>query len=286
MKIDVEYIYPAVENILKDGIGKVTLIDSMGSDQSVVKAARVSFATPDGKPYNENLLRYLMRHKHTSPFEMVEFQFELTVPLFVFRQILRTRTANLNEQSGRYSVLENNFYVPKKHRMTKAHKFNKQASGDEMLSNKVSDTALELIDNISVASRMAYETLLDVGLNRETARLVLPVNQYVKSVWKLDLNNMLKFLSQRISEDAQWETQQYAKAMLELIRPLVPDTIKAWEDYVYNSITFSYQELYYLFSRVDLDYGIELINKSDSFTANEKIEIAGKVNKIKNFRRL
>ncbi len=286
MKIDVEYIYPAVENILQDGIGKVTLIDSMGSDQSVVKAARVSFATPDGKPYDENLLRYLMRHKHTSPFEMVEFQFELTVPLFVFRQILRTRTANLNEQSGRYSVLENLFYVPKKHRMTKAHKFNKQASGDEMLSDTASTAIAYTIETHSEASRAIYEDLLNTGLNRETARLVLPVNQYVKSVWKLDLNNMLKFLSQRISEDAQWETQQYAKAMLDLIRPLVPDTIKAWEDYIFNSITFSHQELYYIFSRVDLDYGIELINKSDSFTDNEKIEIAGKIAKIKNFRRL
>ena len=200
-------------------------------DAQIVRAARVSYG-PGTKTLREDkkLIRYLLKHEHWSPFEMVEFKFHVKAPLFVARQWFRHRTASVNEVSGRYSVLEDEFYVPQYWRLQDAK--NKQGSYGNLkeVDPLANEYAMGAYTEALEYAYRAYEALLSAGVAREMARMVLPLSTYTQFYWKQDLRNLLHFIKLRLSPDAQWEIRQYARAILEIIRPLVPVTVSAWED--------------------------------------------------------
>lgn len=221
--------------------GYVTLIDYMGSDDAIANAARISYDKGTKKvSNNENLIRYLFRHRHTSPFEMVEFQFELKMPLFVIQQLIRHRTANINQMSLRYSEAIEEFYIPNLDQIKEQSKVNNQGRGEIM---DKPDEIAALLEGSSLSSLTAYKYLLDENLAKELSRMVLPANLYSKLVWKMDLHNLFHFLKLRIDKHAQWEIQEYAKAIYSLIQPIVPIACKAFEDYSVNATTFSHAEM-------------------------------------------
>lgn len=201
------------------------------ADFAIVQAARVSYG--DGtKSINEDrgLIRYLMRHVHTTPFEMIEFKFHCKMPVFIARQWIRHRTANVNEYSGRYSVMKDEFYFPELHEIKKQSINNKQGGEQRIDSDKAKDL-LSDIQQVCNLSYKKYEQALEDGLSREQARMLLPLNLYTEWYWKIDLHNLFHFLSLRCDSHAQWEIRVFADAMLELIKPIVPFSVEAWEDY-------------------------------------------------------
>lgn len=201
--------------------------DKQTADYAIVQAARVSYGEGT-KSLNEDsgLIRYLMRHRHTTPFEMVEFKFLCKMPIFVARQWIRHRTASVNEYSARYSLVKDEFYLPTDNVRRQSTK-NKQG-GEELIScgNFVQD--LEFIANLAYEN---YEAYIDSGVARELSRMFLPINYYTEWYWKIDLHNLLHFLALRCDSHAQKEIQVYGNAMLNLIENIVPITIKAWNDY-------------------------------------------------------
>lgn len=218
--------------------GFVTLVDSMPrlvpdatADFAIVQAARVSYG--DGtKTVNEDkgLIRYLMRHQHTTPFEMVEFKFHCKMPIFVARQWIRHRTANVNELSARYSVVKDDFYLPDTDNIRKQSKSNKQG-GDQQIDQFTAQEFLAYLDELADSTYAKYLDAIEKGVTREQARMALPVNLYTEWYWKIDLHNLLHFLGLRCDSHAQYEIRVFADAMLDLIRPIVPVAIDAWEDY-------------------------------------------------------
>lgn len=219
--------------------GHVRLVDVMpricpiGStaDFAIVQAARVSYG--DGtKTLNEDrgLIRYLMRHSHTTPFEMVEFKFHCKMPIFVSRQWIRHRTANVNEYSGRYSIMKDEFYIPEISDVRKQSIKNKQGSEDVM-STVDAEQFLSNLNEICKNAYDSYEKNIENGMTREQARMILPVNLYTEWYWKIDLHNLLHFLALRCDSHAQKEIRVFADAMLDLITPIVPLAVEAWNDY-------------------------------------------------------
>lgn len=207
--------------------GFVRLVDNMGDDASIVQAARVSYgAGTKTSREDKGLLRYLLRNRHTSPFEMVQFKFHVKLPLFVARQWIRHRTGSFNEVSARYSVLPDEFYYPALEDITTQDAKNRQARTTE----KVADArkAQLLIIDHSMQAYRRYEALLEMGVARELARLVLPLNIYTEWYWSVNLKNLLDFLLLRSDAHAQREIQVYAQAIIKLIEPVVPDTIELW----------------------------------------------------------
>jgi thymidylate synthase (FAD) len=223
--------------------GFVSLVDSMptrdyvgplrfgSGDQRVVDAARVSIAGAGVRPMSEDakLLRYLMANKHTTPFEQVRFTFHAKMPIFVARQWIRHRTGSFNEMSGRYGILPDEFYIPALDRMASQSKSNKQGSGD-VLPEPLAEQCAALIAESAHASYKAYETLLGNGLAREIARAVLPVTMYTQWYWTTDLHNLMHFLRLRLHSHAQYEIRVYAEAIRELVRPIVPCTMEAFDE--------------------------------------------------------
>jgi thymidylate synthase (FAD) len=220
--------------------GYIELLEYMGSDTSIAQSARVSTQS-DGKN-DRGLIRRLMRDNHTSPFEMGEIKIRIKAPIFVFRQMFRHRTANLNEQSLRYTESECEFYLPTIERMQEQSLDNRQGSG-EMLSYENAKKCLDIIRNSHGTSTINYETLLRLGLTRELARNVLEFSLYSSADWKCDLHNILKFLKLRTDSHAQWEFQQYAIAIENIVKELFPITYGAWVDYVKEAVTFSKIEM-------------------------------------------
>lgn len=211
--------------------GYVELIDHMGDDKRVVDSARISFnkSLPWDEEKDKKLLAYLLKNGHTSPFEQVVFTFRIKLPIFVMRQLIRYRTARVNEVSGRYTMLSNDFYIPDPMNMRTQGKANKQGS-DEVLEPFLATQLSSDIEAHSEDSYEIYQHLLDQGLSREMARIVLPLNVYTEVVWQMDLNNLLKFFSQRLDPHAQFEIREYAQAILSLISPIVSATIHVWEE--------------------------------------------------------
>ena len=218
--------------------GLVALVDVMPrvvpvgqtADSAIVQAARVSYG--DGtKRVNEDrgLIRYLLRHRHTTPFEMVEFKFHVVMPIFVARQWIRHRTANVNEYSARYSVVPDRFYIPKVEDVRSQSAVNRQGRG-EPVDAATAERFIAFLRQ-SEALYRGYEGMLEEGVSRELARMGLPVNVYTEWYWKCDLHNLLHFLSLRMDEHAQKEIRDYAAAMFEMIRVIVPVTCEAFEDY-------------------------------------------------------
>ena len=263
--------------------GFIRVIDYMGDDWAIVQAARVSYGKGTKKLNDDRaLIRYLMSHRHSTPFEMCEIKLHVKLPIFVARQWVRHRTANINEYSARYSLLDNEFYVPdakvlealkieevlqKQHhvsgqhdlfgtgkkadvRVTAAQSTTNKQGRERVLSQSEAEEALRIIDKNNRDTYKRYRELLNdddkkparerkFGLARELARIVLPTNVYTQWYWKIDLHNLLHFLSLRTDPHAQYEIRAYAEEIMEIVRRWVPITAHAFEDYLKGSVTFS-----------------------------------------------
>lgn len=223
--------------------GFVRVIDYMGTDSAIVQAARVSYGRGTRK-VNEDagLINYLMRHRHTTPFEMCEIKFHIKLPIFIARQWIRHRTANVNEYSGRYSIMDKEFYVPAPEHLAAQSTSNRQGRGD-VLTGAEAQRALEILKNDARNAYAHYEEMLNEdmdgniltegksGLARELARMNLPVNFYTQWYWKIDLHNLMHFLSLRADSHAQYEIRAYSEVMLGMLKAWVPITYKAFMDY-------------------------------------------------------
>lgn len=208
--------------------GFVRLLEVMGDDLSVVQGARVSYGQgTKGDEKDKKLLRYLYIHRHSSPFEMVEFKFHIRCPIFVARQWMRHRTWNYNEYSMRYSPAIQDVYVPSEWRIQDEK--NKQGSNAPLAVEKNRELLQKYREHCESAFRL-YAELIQNGVAREMARMVAPVGTYTEFYAKIDLNNMLKFLALREDEHAQWEIQEYARAIKTLITPHVPWTMEIYEE--------------------------------------------------------
>jgi len=222
-------------------LGFVKLLDVMGDDEEVENSARISYGEGTRKVnQTRNLVRYLMRHKHTSPFEMCEVKFHLKLPIFIMRQLVRHRTANLNEYSGRYSVMSNEFYLPEGDYLAKQSTTNSQGRGEVLEQQGLLQFEFNRIYD---GASMAYQVLLEEDLSREVARAVLPVANYTECIWKIDLHNFFHFVKLRSDDHAQREIRDYADAMYELVKPNFPICCEAFEDYIQGATTFSKQEM-------------------------------------------
>lgn len=227
--------------------GFVALDDYMGGDEAIEAAARESFAgflEDRTVEQRRNLLRHLMRERHTGPFEMTELRFHIGLPIFVMRQLVRHRTANLNEMSGRYSNLPMLFYQAPRERIRQQSKSNKQGSGDALVFEPSEYEAWCMERNAYYGGvRSRYERSLEQGVTRELARCDLPVSGYTVVSWKMDASNLMRFLQLRVDEHAQEEFRAYAKIIAGIFARVAPLTFEAWVDYVLGSVTFSRMEL-------------------------------------------
>lgn len=219
--------------------GFVGLISHMGSDEDIANSARVSYGNGTKTVrQNEGLIRYLVKHEHTSPIEMGEVKLHIKLPIFVMRQLVRHRTASLNEISARYSEMVDDFYIPELEHLQPQSKVNNQGrngSFDEERSlfyqKKIKDVCDDSYATYKELIKPIDEANGELGLARELARMVLPINLYTEVYWKQDLKNLLHLIRLRADPHAQWEIQQFANAIYELIQPLFPATIKAFDDY-------------------------------------------------------
>lgn len=262
--------------------GFVRLVDYMGDDSAIVQSARVSYGKgTKSVNVDRELIRYLMRHKHTSPFEMVEFKFHVKLPIFVARQWIRHRTANVNEYSGRYSQMKNEFYLPEIEQLRHQSSMNKQARGDEKLPEEEAASILERMDEIQQKLFMEYESYLSQDLARELSRINLPLSTYTEWYWKIDLHNLLHFLRLRLDWHAQYEIRVYAGKIAELIKPIVPLTYEAFEDYIVNSLSFSKQELSVLNLMMDKNIPEEKILNDKGVKGLELKEFMKKIETLK-----
>ena len=239
---------PELEKILYEALpvldhGFVRVVDYMGDDSSIVQSARVSYGKGTKKvSTDEGLIKYLMRHWHSTPFEMCEIKYHVKLPIFIARQWIRHRTANVNEYSARYSILDKEFYLPKKEHLAAQSKNNRQGRG-EVLEGDQADKVLSLLKDDAERTYDNYETMLnerydgsvvdekEPGLARELARMNLTLNTYTQWYWKTDLLNLMNFLRLRADRHAQYEIRAYADAMLDTVKKWVPITYEAFMDY-------------------------------------------------------
>lgn len=238
---------PYLDSILGQSIpvldpGFIRVIDYMGDDAAIENAARMSYADGTRKTSEtRDLLRYLMRHRHSTPFEMCEIKFHVRLPIFVARQWIRHRTANVNEQSARYSEMRDEFYVPDAAQLSKQSTINNQGRGEALSF----DDASAVLRMLYADARRAHDDYGDMmrtyDLSREVARISLPLGTYTEWVWKIDLHNLFHFLSLRADRHAQWEIRQYAEAMFTIVKGWVPIAAEAFEDYRLHAVTLSAQ---------------------------------------------
>ena len=239
---------PELEKILYEALpvldhGFVRVVDYMGDDSSIVQSARVSYGKGTKKISTDSgLIKYLMRHRHSTPFEMCEIKYHVKLPIFVARQWIRHRTANVNEYSARYSILDKEFYLPTKENLAAQSKNNRQGRGD-LINGKQADDILKILKEDAEKSYNNYETILNErydgtiinenqkGLARELARMNLTLNTYTQWYWKTDLLNLLNFLSLRADDHAQYEIRAYADVMIDSLKRWVPITYEAFMDY-------------------------------------------------------
>ena len=247
---------PALEEILYEALpvldhGFIRVVDYMGDDAGVVQAARVSYGRGTRKvSEDQGLINYLMRHRHTTPFEMCEIKYHVKLPIFVARQWIRHRTANVNEYSGRYSILDNEFYVPAAEHLAAQATTNRQGRG-EVLEGPAARQVLDLLRAEAERAYRGYAELLNEdasgapldptrpGLARELARINLSLGFYTQWYWKIDLHNLMQFLSLRADPHAQYEIRAYAEAMLQTLKRWVPMTYAAFLEYRMNAALIS-----------------------------------------------
>ena len=230
--------------------GFIRVVDYMGNDDAITQAARVSYgAGTRNKRDDEGLIRYLMRHRHSTPFEMCEIKLHVKLPVFVARQWIRHRTANVNEYSARYSILDREFYTPKPGHLAAQSTTNAQGRG-EVLSGEEAENALRILREDAARTFDHYEEMLNEregtqidsnrrGLTRELARINLPLGIYTQWYWKTDLHNLLHFLELRADRHAQYEIRAYAEAIGELVAAWVPAAWRAFKDYRLQARQFS-----------------------------------------------
>lgn len=238
--------------------GFIRVVDYMGNDTSVVQAARVSYG--DGTKElskDRGLIRYLMSHQHTTPFEMCEIKFHIKMPIFVARQLMRHRTASINELSGRYSVMPDERYLPDTFDMRKQSSDNKQGRGDPIDRAFATQYRVRIDENGKHDKNLYQEMISDrVDLTRELARTVLPLSTYTEFYWKLNLHNLLRFLSLRTDTHSQKEMRDYADAMCRMVKLWTPITYEAWNDYVKEGVRFSKAELDIMVALLPEDDGL------------------------------
>lgn len=217
--------------------GFVRLIDYMGNDERIVQAARVSYQSEGKtKEQDEKLIHYLMKNRHTSPFEQVVFVFHLRMPIFVARQWVRHRTARMNEVSGRYTVLSDECYVPDN--ICEQSHSNKQGR-EHPLSEDMTKMIKESLDNNQKLQASLYHTYLELGVARELARINLPLSTYTEFYWQMDLHNLFHFLKLRLGLNAQYEIREYAKAIAGIIQNICPIAWDAFKEYELEAKTYS-----------------------------------------------
>ena len=234
--------------------GFIRIVDYMGNDSSIVQAARVSYGKgTKKKSLDEGLIRYLLRHKHTTPFEMCEIKLHIKLPIFIARQWIRHRTANVNEYSARYSILEDEFYIPKIANLAEQSSSNKQGRGkkiNEDLAAKIikilKDDSTRCYNNylwmLNENNTQGYDETRD-SLSRELARINLTLNTYTEWYWKIDLHNFMHFLSLRADHHSQFEIRAYADVLIKILKKWVPITYKAFCSYMLNSAELSQEAL-------------------------------------------
>ena len=251
---------PELESILYKPIevldhGFIRVIDYMGDDTSIVQSARVSYGKGTKQISNDKgLIKYLMRHRHSTPFEMCEIKFHIKLRIFIARQWIRHRTANVNEYSARYSILDKEFYIPSPENLAAQSATNNQGRGDALTSEEASNV-IDILRRDAAQTYSNYDTLLNenssgetiddnkAGIARELARMNLTLNTYTQWYWKIDLNNLLHFLALRADGHAQYEIRVYADAMLDIVRKWVPLTYAAFEDYRVGGTEVSAKEI-------------------------------------------
>ncbi len=232
--------------------GFVRVIDYMGDDSAIVQAARVSYGKGTKQvSQDRGLINYLMRHRHTTPFEMCDIKFHIKLPIFIARQWIRHRTASVNEYSGRYSILGNDFYLPAPENLSPQSKINKQGRDDNVVSPEVAGEVLGILEKDAKNCYKHYIELMNeddagniidsekVGITRELARMNLTLNHYTEWYWKINLHNLLHFLSLRADSHAQYEIRVYADAMLDIVKAWVPFTYDAFIEYKKDSAHLS-----------------------------------------------
>ena len=235
--------------------GFIRVIDYMGDDSSIVQSARVSYGKGTKKISNDKgLIKYLMRHRHSTPFEMCEIKFHIKLPIFIARQWIRHRTAHVNEYSARYSILDKEFYIPSAENLAAQSAINNQGRGDALTDDEASNV-IQILKKDAEQTYSNYETLLNEssegniidesksGIARELARMNLTLNTYTQWYWKIDLNNLLHFLALRADDHAQYEIRVYADAMLDIVKKWVPLTYEAFEDYRIGGTELSAKEV-------------------------------------------
>lgn len=234
--------------------GFVRLVDIMGDDSSVVQAARVSYGKGT-KTVREDrgLIRYLLRHRHTTPFEMVQTKWHVKCPIFVARQWMRHRACSYNEYSLRYSEARDEFYFPEETRIQFQSKGNRQGSSLESVPSDFQENFSRHLDEICKVAYGCYSYLNDLGLARELIRIFLPVNLYTEFYWSINLHNLLHFLELRMDIHAQEEIRAYANALAVMLKESVPITWEAFEDFVLGGKRFSKQEWLLLQKMVDVE---------------------------------
>lgn len=252
----------AIEEILEQRIkvldhGFIRVIDYMGDDASVVQAARVSYGRGTKQvSQDRGLIRYLMRNKHMTPFEMCEIKFHIKLPIFIARQWIRHRTSSVNEYSARYSILSKEFYLPHKDILASQSKTNKQGRAQEKIPDELADDYLEIFKDNAEICYANYREMLNeddkgntistekMGIARELARINLSLNYYTEWYWKVNLRNLLHFLSLRADSHAQYEIREYANKILDIVKLWVPYSFEAFNDYVLNAAVLSQQGLH------------------------------------------
>ena len=244
--------------------GFVRLVDAMGDDAAIVQAARISYGPGTKSRRSDRLLiRYLMLHRHTTPFEMVELKFHIKAPIFVERQWFRHRTASINSLSGRYSEMREEFYLPEPEAVQPQSATNRQGRAAEAFPPDQAQAALEEWRRAQADAYALYRRHLDQGMSREIARIALPASLYSEWYWKINLHNCFHFLSLRLDAHAQDEIRAYAEQVARCVRAVAPVAYEAFEEYVLGAVTFSRSELALLrkllrsetLSADDLDHG-------------------------------
>ena len=251
---------PSLEEILYKPLpaldhGFVRVVDYMGDDTAIVQSARVSYGKGTKKISNDKgLIKYLMRHWHSTPFEMCEIKLHVKLPIFIARQWIRHRTANVNEYSARYSILDKEFYIPSVENLASQSQVNKQGRA-ESLSSEEANKVITLLKNDAEQTYRNYEVMLNensegetlddgsMGISRELARMNLTLNTYTQWYWKIDLNNLLHFLALRADAHAQYEIRVYADIILDIVKKWVPVTYEAFEDYRVGGTQLSAKEI-------------------------------------------
>jgi len=270
---------PAAEEILGGYFsvldhGFVSLVDYMGSDDSVERAARVSYGHGTRqRSQTRGLVRYLRRHRHTTPSEMVEFKFHCCMPMFVARQWIRHRTASVNELSARYSLMPLLFYKPDPEHFAHQSAANNQGRQPEPASAELYREAVERWDRLREQAGDGYSWMIAQDVAREIARIDLPLSTYTQWYWKIDLHNLLHFLSLRADAHAQWEIREYANVMAGIVKRVAPLSFEAWVDYDLGGQLFSRMELSALSQLLVVDDGG--VRGSASELSEEELEAVG-----------